>query len=268
MSGAVNHSVECFWVDGIADCDILIAICNEHADVRRIMKLSDKIRYLREVEGQLRGLGRAMTQGELVRAMRVEMGDGQGASETNGALSQSYLSQIESGARPHLTNTTRLLLARFFKVHPGYLVDDPEGYHAELLSDLRAQATLDEKLDLWLIGGAERFRRDPELRRALLAVARHQDSRRCLLLLESILETPSLSERLLELLRPQEVSETARRMPQLVAESTGDKDIHAAATGKSSNGARQARVSEARRGAPGSRSAGNGVRTKRGGGRR
>lgn len=173
------------------------------------MKLCDKIRYLREVEGQLRGLGRAMTQGEVVRAMREEMGDGEGT------LSQSYLSQIESGARPHLTNTTRLLLARFFKVHPGYLVDDPEGYHAELLSDLRAQHTLDEKLDLWLIGGAERFRRDPELRRALLAIARHSDSRRCLLLLESILETPSLSERLLEVLRPEET--VPQRTPLLVA---------------------------------------------------
>jgi transcriptional regulator with XRE-family HTH domain len=153
------------------------------------MKLSDKIRYLREVEGSLRGLGRAMTQQELMRAIDAEMGT---------PLSQSYLSQIESGARPHLTNTTRLLLAKFFKVHPGYLVDDPEGYHAELLSDLG----LEDKLDLWLIGGAERFRRDPELRRALLAVAKHNDSRCCLLLLESILETPSLAERLLELLRP------------------------------------------------------------------
>jgi len=153
------------------------------------MKLSDKLRYLREVEGSLRGLGRAMTQQELVRAIRAEMDE---------PLSQSYLSQIESGARPHLTNTTRLLLAKFFKVHPGYLVDDPEGYHAELLSDLG----LEDKLDLWLIGGAERFRRDPELCRALLAVAKHADSRCCLLLLESILETPSLAERLLELLRP------------------------------------------------------------------
>ena len=80
----------------------------------------------------------------------------------------------------------------------------PEGYQDELVSDLRAQATLDEKLDLWLIGGAERFRRDPELRRALLAIARYEDSRRCLLLLESILETPALSERLLEVLRPEE----------------------------------------------------------------
>src|SRR5215467_8179019 len=143
------------------------------------MKLGEKLRYLRLMEGNLRGFGREMTQQEVVKAV---------ARDLKMKISQSYLSQIENGARPHLTNTTRLLLAKFFNVHPGYLVDDPEGYHAELLSDLRAQATLDEKLDLWLIGGAERFRRDPELRRALLAIARHTDSRRCLLLLESILE--------------------------------------------------------------------------------
>jgi len=159
------------------------------------MKLGEKIRYLREIEGSLRGLDRAMTQQELVRAIRQEM---------DTAVSQSYLSQIESGARPHLTNTTRLLLARFFKVHPGYLVDDPEGYHAELLSEARMHARADEdKLDLWLISGAERFRRDPELRRALLAAAQHNDTRRCLLLLAAILETPSLADRLLEVLRPE-----------------------------------------------------------------
>jgi len=169
----------------IADCNTFIAIRNE----AEALKLCDKIRYLREVEGSLRGLGRAMTQGELVRAIAEEMGE---------PMSQSYLSQIESGTRPHLTNTSRLLLAKFFKVHPGYLVDDPEGYHAELLSDLG----LEDKLDLWLVGGAERFRRDPELRRALLAISKHKDSRACLLLLESVLETPSLAERLLELLRP------------------------------------------------------------------
>jgi transcriptional regulator with XRE-family HTH domain len=192
------------------------------------MKLCDKIRYLREVEGQLRGLGRAMTQGELVRAVREEMGD------SGATLSQSYLSQIESGARPHLTNTTRLLLAKFFKVHPGYLVDDPEGYQDELVSDLRSQVTLDEKLDLWLIGGAERFRRDPELRRALLAIARHADSRRCLLLLESILETPALGERLLELLRPEDSAPAATpRVPLLVA---AESSPHAA---QGTNGARR-----------------------------
>ena len=149
------------------------------------MKLAEKIRYLREVEGSLRGLGRAMTQQELVRAI---------ASETEGqGISQSYLSQLESGARPHLTNTTRLLLAKFFKVHPGYLVEDPENFQAEL----RTTEILEDQLDLWLVAGAERFgRRDPELCRALLAVAHHEDSRRCLLLLESILKTPALVERL------------------------------------------------------------------------
>lgn len=152
------------------------------------MKLGEKLRYLREAEGELRGLGRAITQQEMVRALKAETGK---------ALSQSYLSQIESGARPHLTNTTRQVLARFFKVHPGYLVDDPEGYSAELLSDARA---LEDKLDLWLVSGAERFRRDAELKQSLLAVARHEDSRRCLLLLNAVIDTPGLLDRLFEVL--------------------------------------------------------------------
>lgn len=155
------------------------------------MKLGEKIRYLREVEGNLRGLDRAMTQQELLKSIRSELG---------ASMSQSYLSQIESGARPHLTNTTRQLLAKFFKVHPGYLVDDPDGYHPELLSDAR---TLEDKLDLWLVSGAERFRRDPALRQALLMLARHKDTRRCLLLLEAVMETPGLVDRLLEVLRPE-----------------------------------------------------------------
>ena len=162
------------------------------------MKLNDKIRYLREVEGSLRGLNRAMTQQELVRAIHDE----DVAAGGKASISQSYLSQIESGARPHLTNTTRLLLAKFFKVHPGYLVDDPEGYHAELMSDLR---TAEDKLDLWLIAGAERFRRDPGLRRALLTLANHEDSRRCLLLMEAVLKTPALVDRLFDVLRPEVV---------------------------------------------------------------
>src|SRR3954470_11472219 len=148
------------------------------------MKLADKIRYLREIEGNLRGLGRAMTQQELVRAIQAESGAAKktrGAARKEASISQSYLSQIENGARPHLTNTTRLLLAKFFKVHPGYLVDDPEGYNAELMSDAR---NTEDKLDLWLIGGAERFRKDPALCGALLAVANHNDSRRCLMLLK------------------------------------------------------------------------------------
>jgi transcriptional regulator with XRE-family HTH domain len=165
------------------------------------MKLSDKIRYLREVEGNLRGLNRAMTQQELVRAIQTDPRTANGKA----TISQSYLSQIESGARPHLTNTTRLLLAKFFQVHPGYLVDDPEGYHAELISDLR---TTEDKLDLWLIAGAERFRRDPDLCQALLTVAHHADSRRCLLLMEAVLKTPSLVDRLLQVLKPEAITES------------------------------------------------------------
>jgi transcriptional regulator with XRE-family HTH domain len=154
------------------------------------MKLGEKIRYLREVEGSLRGLNRAMNQQELMRAIDAETGS---------KMSQSYISQIESGARPHLTNTTRQILASFFKVHPGYLVDDPEGYHPELMSELRS---VEDKLDLWLVNGAERFRRDPELMSALLVLARHEQTRECLLMLEAILETPGLMPRLIEVLRP------------------------------------------------------------------
>src|SRR3979409_307983 len=85
----------------IANRNIVIAICN--------MTLGEKLRYLRLMEGNLRGLGRAMTQQEGVRAVNKAL---------NVKTSQSYLSQIESGSRPHLTNKTRLLLAKFFKVHP------------------------------------------------------------------------------------------------------------------------------------------------------
>src|SRR5947209_4995157 len=153
------------------------------------MTLGEKLRYLREVEGALRGLDREISQADLARLIAREMGK---------SISQSYLSQIESGARPHLTNSTRMLLAKFFKVHPGYLVDDPEGFQNELVSDL---GVIEDKLDLYLVSGAERFRRDPELHQALLTVARHKDSRMCLVLLGEILENPGLAERLMEVLR-------------------------------------------------------------------
>ena len=158
------------------------------------MTVAAKIRYLRFVEGHLRGLNREMTQKEVVTAIQGEL---------DRSLSQSYLSQLESGTRKHLTNTSRLLLAKFFRVHPGYLVDDPEGFQTELITDLREQ---EDKLDLWLIQGAERFRRrDPELAEALLKIARHDDTRKCVLLLAAVLETPDLVNRLREVLHRKEV---------------------------------------------------------------
>lgn len=158
------------------------------------MTVADKIRYLRLIEGHLRGLDREMTQKEVVEAIKAQL---------NRTISQPYLSQLESGRRKHLTNTTRLLLAKFFRVHPGYLVDDPEGFQTELVSDL---AQLENKLDLWLIAGAERFRNDRDLSQALLKIARHDDTRRCLLLLSAVLDTPELVGRLWEILQPQKES--------------------------------------------------------------
>ena len=163
------------------------------------MKLGEKIRYLREVEGSLRGLGRPMTQQELVRAVRKERGK---------AISQSYISQIESGTRPHMTQSSRTLLAQFFKVHPGFLVDDPPGYHTDLVSDLR---TTEGKLDVWLLQGAERFAGDPEVSEALLCAARDQNTRRCFLLLGAILKTPGLADRLFEALSPETGAKDADR---------------------------------------------------------
>jgi transcriptional regulator with XRE-family HTH domain len=162
------------------------------------MTLGEKIRYLREVEGSLRDLGRSLTQQEVVEAVKRELGK---------TISQSYLSQIERGTRRHMTQSSRTLLAKFFKVHPGFLVDDPEGYHTELVSDLR---TTEGKLDVWLLQGSERFVSDREVSDVLLKVARHPDTRSCFLLLGAILDTPGLAERLLEALRP----EVFRGMPR------------------------------------------------------
>jgi transcriptional regulator with XRE-family HTH domain len=190
------------------------------------MKLGEKIRYLREVEGSLRGLGRPMTQSEIVSALRQEVGNGQGSKKGSRrpkgpSISQSYLSQIESGSRPHMTQSSRALLAKFFNVHPGFLVDDPEGYHTELTSDLR---TTEGQLDVWLLQGAERFASDTEVSHVLIKAAREKDTRRCFLLLGAILDTPGLADRLLEALRPELAS--------------GRTTSHRAAAGTSAEGRR------------------------------
>ena len=154
------------------------------------MTLGDKLRSLRAVEGSLRGLGRPLTQNELARAMKKETGK---------TLSQAYLSQIESGARPHLTHTTRELLARFFRVYPGFLVDDPAGYTPDLQSELRVK---EAKIDSWLHAGAEEFASDTELQKAFETIAEYEDSRRAMLLLSEILRMPGLADRLGEVLKP------------------------------------------------------------------
>src|SRR5437764_11076102 len=113
------------------------------------MNLAEKIKHLREVEGDMRGLGRAMTQMEVVKAMLEEMDE---------TLSQAYLSQLENGKRVHLTASTRDLLARFFKVQPGYLVSDLEDFSTDLLTDLASDT---DRLHPWLAASAEEWRIEP-----------------------------------------------------------------------------------------------------------
>jgi transcriptional regulator with XRE-family HTH domain len=158
------------------------------------MTLAQKLRQLRHLEGDLRGLGRELTQSELVRAIKAEL---------NETISQSYLSLIEHGSRTHLSNESRQLLARFFKVHPGYLVSDPPGFHTGLTSEI---ASTETTLDRWLVDGAARFALDPALSVALERLAAHADTRRCLILLGEMISMPGLVDRLSDTLVPEERS--------------------------------------------------------------
>jgi transcriptional regulator with XRE-family HTH domain len=135
------------------------------------MRLAEKLRHLREIEGQLRGRGRPLSKTEVVSLMKSEIGE---------SLSLPYLSQIESGARPHLTASSRELLARFFRVHPSYLVGDPDGYEETLSTPVES---LTPSLTDWLVRRAEEQRADPELYEALLRLASEPDPRATLIAL-------------------------------------------------------------------------------------
>jgi hypothetical protein len=156
------------------------------------MTLGQKLRHLRSVEGELRGLGRQLSQTELVRSIKAELGE---------TISQSYLSLIESETRPHLTEQSRQLLATFFKVHPGYLVSDPPGFQTELSAE---GVPSEPALDRWVREGAIRFRHDERLAAALERLAAHPDTRDCLVLLGEMADMPGFIDRLGETLFPKE----------------------------------------------------------------
>jgi hypothetical protein len=144
------------------------------------MRLGEKLHHLRQVEGQVRGLDRALTKAEVVRAMRRELGSG---------LSHAYLSQLESGARIHLSAHSRELLSRFFKVHPGYLVADPPGYQTEISSrELRDGG---DGLATWLANRSGERRHDPLVYRFLLRLSRQAEARRYLALFDDLLDLPA-----------------------------------------------------------------------------
>src|SRR5579885_2370269 len=140
------------------------------------MELHQKLKHLRAVEGHMRGLNRPLTQAEVTQEMQRELGE---------TLSQAYLSQIESGKRPHLSARSRALLARFFKVHPGYLVSDPPGYEEGLFSEIADPQT---RLATWLAASAEEWRSDQLIRRVFEKLAEHPDPRRIFAMLDELLD--------------------------------------------------------------------------------
>ena len=132
------------------------------------MNLSEKLKHLRKVEGELRGFNRPMTQMEVVTSMRDELQE---------SLSQAYLSQLESGRRVHLTASSRALLARFFKVHPGYLVSDPPEFSTDLLTDMEDGS---DRLNTWLMASAEEWRIEPSVQDFFERLANTENPRRYL----------------------------------------------------------------------------------------
>ena len=138
------------------------------------MNLAEKIKHLRDVEGELRGLNRPMTQMEIVKAMQEELGE---------SISQAYLSQLESAKRLHLTASSRELLSRFFKVHPGYLVSDPPDYSTDLLSDMEQHT---DHLETWLAANAVEWRSEPDLHDLLQTLADAEQPRRYLAVLSKL----------------------------------------------------------------------------------
>ena len=137
------------------------------------MRLGEKLAHLREVAGRARGLGRPLSKAEVVRFMRADLGS---------TVSHAYLSQLENGHRIHLSAHTRELLARFFGVHPGYLVDDPiddAGFslRPRTFNDLPS-------------GQVTGYELNPSLDRLVAKLSNVAEPGRYLALFESLLELP------------------------------------------------------------------------------
>ena len=142
------------------------------------MNLAEKMKHLRAVEGELRGLNRPMTQMEVVKAMQEELHE---------SLSQAYLSQLESGKRVHLTASSRDLLANFFKVHPGYLVSDPPDYSTDLLTNMEDDS---DRFSTWLEASAAEWQSDPPVADFFQRLSSTQEPRQYLALFEQMLNQP------------------------------------------------------------------------------
>ncbi|GAC1621407.1 MAG: hypothetical protein NVS4B11_14440 [Ktedonobacteraceae bacterium] len=130
------------------------------------MNLAEKMKHLRAVEGELRGLNRPMTQIEVVKTMQEELGE---------KVSQAYLSQLERNKRLHLTASSRDVLSRFFKVHPSYLISDPPDYSTDLMSEMGSDS---DRLATWLTASSQEWRIEPEVQVFFQQLADAEDPRR------------------------------------------------------------------------------------------
>jgi hypothetical protein len=83
-----------------------------------------------------------------------------------------------------LTASSRALLARFFKVHPGYLVSDPPDFSTDLLTDMEDGA---DRLNTWLMASAEEWRIEPSIRVFFERLADTENPRRYLELFDQLL---------------------------------------------------------------------------------
>jgi transcriptional regulator with XRE-family HTH domain len=139
------------------------------------MNLAEKMKHLRTIEGELRGLNRPMTQIEVVKAMQLELGE---------TVSQAYLSQLERNKRHHLTAPSRDKLSRFFKVHPSYLISDPPDFSTDLLTEVEQD---EDRLPTWLATSANEWRGEPALADLLQDLAKSSEPRRYLELFSKLM---------------------------------------------------------------------------------
>jgi hypothetical protein len=99
---------------------------------------------------------------------------------------------LESGKRVHLTASSRDLLSRFFKVHPGYLVSDPPDFSTDLLSaDLFPENDLPaDRLSSWLATSASEWADDPSIQAFLTRLASVEEPREYLGFFARLLDLP------------------------------------------------------------------------------
>jgi hypothetical protein len=97
-----------------------------------------------------------------------------------------------------MTARTRELISRFFKVHPGFLVSDPEGFRTELAA---LPMVPEDRLDDWLRAGAgEIASTDAELADALRELADSKRTRSLIMAMARLARSPEALTKLITVL--------------------------------------------------------------------